>query len=97
MKVTNVTDAKNRLSAVLDWVKGGESVVILDRGTPVARLEPITRAPDQAGRIERLERSGALLRGRTAPPLDLIRAPAPRPRKGASAVATLLDERRTGR
>jgi antitoxin (DNA-binding transcriptional repressor) of toxin-antitoxin stability system len=97
MKVTTITDAKNRLSAVIDWVKGGDTVMILDRGTAVARLEPIIRRGDQSGRIERLERSGTLLRGRTTPPVDLIRSPAPRTRRGASALAALIDERRTGR
>lgn len=97
MKVTTITEAKNRLSAVIDWVKGGDTVLILDRGTAVARIEPIQGVPDQVGRIERLERSGTLLRGTTAPPIDLIRSPAPRSRKGASAVAALIEERRTGR
>jgi antitoxin (DNA-binding transcriptional repressor) of toxin-antitoxin stability system len=97
MRVTTITEAKNRLSAVIDWVKGGDTVMILDRGTAVARLEPVTRRGDQAGRVERLERSGALLRGTIAPPIDLIRSPPPRTRRGASAVAALIDERRTGR
>jgi antitoxin (DNA-binding transcriptional repressor) of toxin-antitoxin stability system len=97
MKVTTITEAKNRLSAVIDWVKGGDTVMILDRGTAVARLEPIVRRGDQAGRIERLERSGILLRGTAAPPVDMIRSPAPRAQKGASALEALIDERRSGR
>ncbi len=97
MKVTTITEAKNRLSAVIAWVKGGETVMILDRGTAVARLEPIAKDPGQTGRVERLERAGAVLRGLGLPPVDLIREPAPRIRKGTSAVAALLEERRTGR
>ncbi len=42
MKVVGITEAKNRLSALIDGLKGGSGVLIVDRGRPVARLEPIT-------------------------------------------------------
>jgi prevent-host-death family protein len=97
MKTATITEAKSRLSALIDRVRAGESVVILDRGTPVARLEPIAVRPDPSGRLMRLERAGILRVGSAPPPIDLLRSPGPRVADGASVVATLLDERRSGR
>ena len=38
MKKASITEAKNNLSALIDRVKAGASVLIVDRGRPVARL-----------------------------------------------------------
>lgn len=97
MKTASVTDAKNRLSALLDQVRGGESIVILDRGVPVARIEPIHAELNAAGRLRRLERAGMVRIGGAPPSHDELRARAPRLARGASAVAAILDERRSGR
>ena len=96
MKIATITEAKNGLSALIDQVKAGQSVVITERGIPVARIEPITSAPDQTGRLERLERAGIVKRPSAPPPLDLLRKPGPRLRDGASVVETVIEERRTG-
>jgi len=42
MKKASITHAKNNLSALIDGLKGGSPVLIVDRGRPVARLEPVT-------------------------------------------------------
>jgi prevent-host-death family protein len=98
MLVATITEAKNRLSALIDHVRGGESVLIVDRGIPVARLESAVSADaDADGRIARLERSGAMRPARTPPPIEVLSSRPPGARAGASAVAALLDERRTGR
>jgi prevent-host-death family protein len=97
MKSATITDAKNGLSALIDLVRGGESVVITDRGRPVARLEPMASVDDPPGRLLRLERAGVVRVGQAAPPVALIREPPPRPRRGTSAADALLDERRDGR
>jgi prevent-host-death family protein len=97
MKTTTITQAKNGLSALIDQVRDGESVLILDRGVPVARLEPVAAYPDPAGHLSRLERAGVIRVGEAAPPLDLLRQPAPALVGGGSAVTALLDERRSGR
>lgn len=98
--VATITEAKNRLSALIDRVKAGESVLIVDRGTPVARLESAVGASGDAeadGRIARLERAG-IVRARRAPlPVELLSSTPPRPARGASAVSALLEERRGGR
>lgn len=98
MEVASITEAKNRLSALIDRVRGGATVLILDRGVPVARLEPVTGRDEGAdAALARLERAGLVRRGKAPPPLDLIATPPPRPRSGASVVAALLEERRSGR
>jgi prevent-host-death family protein len=102
MKKASITEAKNRLSALIDIVKRGAPVLIVDHGRPVARLEPVTRLDEDErdGRLSRLIRGGVVRPGRT--PLSsspLFTAQPPRPKGDASAVAALLAERRsdTGR
>jgi prevent-host-death family protein len=97
MKTTTITDAKNRLSALIDIVRAGESVVITDRGLAVAMIEPIGSVPDATGRLLRLQRAGLIRIGTAAPPLDVLRTPPPPLSSGASGVEAVLDERRSGR
>ena len=51
MLVATITEAKNRLSALIDHVRGGESVLIVDRGIPVARLESAVNADAEPGHL----------------------------------------------
>jgi prevent-host-death family protein len=92
-----LTEAKNRLSALVDQVRAGETIVITERGRPVARLEPIVTMDDPAGRKARLERAGIVSIGRARPPLELLRSSPPSIATGASAVEALLAERRDAR
>lgn len=99
MKIASISETKNRLSALIDGLKSGSPVLIVDRGRPVARLEPVVGdgAREDEGRIARLARAGMLkLRGKT-PDKKFFKAKLPRPKKGASAVAALIEERREGR
>lgn len=97
MKIATITEAKNKLSALLDIVKAGETVVIVDRGIPVARLEPASRADDGEGRLARLERAGILTRGKRPFPLKLLLEPPPKGLPELSILDALLEERREGR
>jgi prevent-host-death family protein len=98
MLVATITEAKNQLSALIDRVRGGESVVIVDRGIPVARLESAATGPaDADGRIARLQRAGRVKPASTRPAVELLSSAPPRPRRGASAVAALLQARRESR
>jgi prevent-host-death family protein len=98
MKIVGIADAKNRLSALIDGLKGGSRVLIVDRGRPVARLEPVTGGKDeQDGRIGRLVREGILRPGKAQMRPPLMTAQPPRMKSGASAVAVLIGERRDGR
>jgi prevent-host-death family protein len=96
MKKASITEAKNNLSALIDRVKGGSSVLIVDRGRPVARLEPMSGA-DAEGRVARLVRDGIVRPARGSMPDAVLTTRPPRARKGASGVRALLDERREGR
>lgn len=96
MRTATITEAKNGLSALIDRVKAGETIVILDRGVPVARLEPMTMLADPEGRLRRLERLGLIRRGSGAVPLALLRTPPPRPTGGISITDAVLEEREEG-
>jgi prevent-host-death family protein len=97
--VASITEAKNQLSALIDRVRGGESVLIVDRGVPVARLESATTGSvEPTGRLARLQRAGIV--GPTkivAPGGSPLRGKPPRTNGDVSIVQTLVRERREGR
>jgi prevent-host-death family protein len=99
MKKASISQAKNQLSALLEKVRHGETVLITDRGRPVARLEPVsseTNAELEAA-IKELERAGVVRRPREKVNTDLLlQDPSPAP-GGASALQALLEERREAR
>src|SRR5262245_9855059 len=98
MKRASITDAKNNLSALIDGVKGGSPVLIVDRGRPVARLEPVSGVrADDGSQLARLVREGIVRPARAAMPKALFASQPPRPRAGASGVRALLEDRRDGR
>lgn len=96
--IATITEAKNQLSALIDRVRSGESVLIVDRGIPVARLESAVGSDlDADGKIARLERVGAVRAARQSPARDLLSQTPPSARSGVSVVQTLLEDRRGGR
>lgn len=99
MKKASITEAKNNLSALIDGLKGGSPVLIMDRGRPVARLEPVMtgHGTDPEGRLVRLVREGTVRPGRAPLPKSLLAGQPPRPKGGVSAVEVLIKERREGR
>ena len=99
MKKSSISETKNRLSQLLERVRRGETVLITDRNRPVARLAPVGPGlpAEVEGRLSRLERAGQLRLGSGGLVKRIVSEPAPRPKKGASAVAALLEERDTGR
>jgi prevent-host-death family protein len=98
MRSATITEAKNGLSALLDRVKAGETVVLTDRGVPVAEIRPIAAAEHPDGRVQRLVRAGILEPGRTGRiPQWIMDTPAPTAPPGASLVDAILEERREGR
>jgi prevent-host-death family protein len=100
MKKASITEARNNLSALIDGLKRGSGVLIVDRGRPVARLEPVTSGHDEEkaeGRLARLIRDGVVRPGRAVLPKTLTDARPPSPKRGTSAVRVLLEDRRQGR
>jgi prevent-host-death family protein len=84
----NIRELKSRLSHYLRLAKAGESVEIMERGTPIGRIIP-TALPVR-DRIEAMARSGLLLwnkrKLRSMEPLARVR--------GKRTVAELLVEDR---
>ena len=69
MKNASITEAKNNLSALIDSVKGGSPVLIVERGRPVARLESVRRiGSEDDDRVPRLVREGVVRPARGAAP-----------------------------
>ncbi len=89
-----VAQLKADLSRYLERVKGGQEVLVTDRGRPVARLVPVGET-ETGTRRERLVKAGLLVPGRGKVRQSLLRRPSGRAR--ASVLEALLDERRDGR
>jgi prevent-host-death family protein len=97
MKKASISEAKNNLSALIDSVKGGSPVLIVDRGRPVARLEPVSRVDPSDDRLARLVREGVVRPARGVAPKSLFASKPPRTKRGVSGVRALLNERSEGR
>ena len=95
MKSASISQAKNGLSALLDEVRRGETVLITHRGKPVARIESY-----YAGELAGQEAEAELVRRGVADPprtpLDVERflaRPVPRLADGISASRLIVAER----
>ena len=98
MKIATISQTKNQLSSLLDQVRHGETILVVDRNRPVARIEPVgAGARDADGRLLRLERTGLIRRGDARAIRRALARPAPRPRPGGDVLQALLDERGEGR
>ena len=96
MDSTPVADLKARLSRYLRRVKTGHEVVVTERGVPIAKIVPLSRGAQRAGRRDRLAKSGVLRPGRGRARKSLLRPPTGEP-TGAGVLAALLADRDEGR
>ncbi|MGE5851159.1 MAG: type II toxin-antitoxin system Phd/YefM family antitoxin [Candidatus Methylomirabilota bacterium] len=96
MKTTGVAELKARLSRYLERVKGGQEVLITERGLPVAKLVPLHVMERRASRRHRLARAGLLHLGAGRVRAALLRPPRG-PRVGGGVLKALLAEREEGR
>ena len=98
MKTTTISEAKNHLSELLARVKRGETILILDRDCPVARLEPVdpSQLPGE-DRLSELERRGVIRRPKRRPGKNLLATLPPAPKIEADVLGALLAERDEGR
>ena len=80
MKQVMVSELKARLSSFLAFVRGGETVLVLDRRTPVARIVPYE---DDDFRVDEPSRSG----------LELKSIPTVRLRKSVDSLELLQQDR----
>lgn len=95
MEKATISQLKDRLSAYLKKVRAGQSVLIVDRDEPIARLERIEAGAPGDDRLARLERAGLVRRGSGRLDPAALRRGAPR--AGASVLGALVDDRREGR
>jgi len=94
MERVTIGKLRNQLSAYLRRVKAGETVIVCDRNTPVARLEPVNQT-DSDQVLAELAAKG-IVRAPAEPwRPDLLSCDPPASR--TSIVQTLLDEREEGR
>jgi antitoxin (DNA-binding transcriptional repressor) of toxin-antitoxin stability system len=99
MKNAKISELRDGLSEYLARVRKGETVIVYDRDTPIARIEPIAAATNEPGVpdwVVEAEKRGIIsppkIRG--GPPL------VPNPVKADpkfSLLEALLEERRSGR
>ena len=82
MKRVRVAHLKAHLSAYLREVQGGESMVVCDRNTPIARLVPYDQHAD-----------GLIIREGKRPPEDLRKIRGVKPRGPVDVVRLLRDSR----
>jgi prevent-host-death family protein len=83
MSEVKIAELKARLSAYLAEVRRGETVVVYDRSTPVARLVPFEKEPDDIVIIEA-----------SVSPTELRKIKGVRPKKRIDADKLLRELRR---
>ena len=94
MKKASVSELKNQISRYLDYVKHGETVLVLDRMVPVAELKPVT-AKSSSGKLVALERKGIIRLGSGKIREKFFKEKLSG--KRARILDALLEERETGR
>jgi prevent-host-death family protein len=94
MKQAKVSDLKNQLSRYLDYVRHGETVLVVDRNTPVAELRPLSEETSH-GKLAALERKGIVRRGQNRLPRKFFKEILGG--KGSGVLKALLEEREQGR
>lgn len=98
MEKATISQLKNSLSAYLDKVRAGETVLVLDRAKPIARIERVDAGDAMdagVARLVRLERAGLVRRAAGTLSAKDVGGKAPKAKK--SVVAALLEERRESR
>ena len=94
-----ISEVKDGMSAYLRRVKSGESVLVMERRTPIARIVPVGVDSDRGGegdrvdreaKLVRLEQAGIVVRRGSGSPLAVLGQPL---RSGAGILEALLEER----
>jgi prevent-host-death family protein len=82
MKRAKVSDLKARLSGYLASVRAGDTVVVCDRNTPIARIVPYDERDD-----------GFVVHEAEQPGADVRKIPRVKPRKRVDVVRMLREDR----
>lgn len=82
-------DLKTRLGGYLQQVRQGRTLVITDRGEPVAELRPLSGADSEDAKLEQLTALGAVVRTEKRPlaPFRAVRG------RGRSVSDAILEDR----
>jgi prevent-host-death family protein len=98
MKCAKISQIRDHLSEYLRTVRKGETVIIYDRATPVARLEPVpTTARDAPLSYQKALAAGILMPPRAVDDaLQKLERP-PKSKQPAQLVNALIEERRAER
>lgn len=100
MITANISKTKNELSRYLDAVRGGETVLILDRNQPIAQIQPLSgRHQVSSARLDELSAKGLVSRPQALArswPAGLL-AVVGDAKTGLGSVDALLEERDSGR
>ena len=96
MKTAAVSKLKAYLSEYLNQVKAGNEVLITDRGKPVARLVPISRAKAPGESLAKMEKQGLIKLGSGRLPKEFWTLPRAEDPQGL-VLKALLEEREEGR
>jgi prevent-host-death family protein len=92
MRRATVSHLKNRLSEFLRLVKRGQTIEVVERGIPIARIQPILAGEGSGDeRLQRLVVGGVVAQGRR--PLDLSWLKEPPVVAGVDPVRVLIEER----
>jgi antitoxin (DNA-binding transcriptional repressor) of toxin-antitoxin stability system len=97
MRNARISELRDGLSEYLARVRKGETVIVYDRDTPIARIEPIPPADENLPEwVREAERRGTLTppRVRDRKPLEITPVKAD---SRFSLLEALLEERRSGR
>ncbi len=96
MQTATVVRLKTELSRYLRLVKGGDEIVVTERGVAVARLVPIPKGSRDLESLRDLERQGLIRLGSGRLPRDFWKLPRARDPRGA-VLKALLEEREASR
>ncbi len=95
MRTTSISQLKAQLSAYLDIVRGGDEVIVTDRGRMIARLVPVQDGQRQDSRRDELLATGRLRAPSARLPRNFRERPRPKDPAGRS-LAIVLEERGEG-
>ena len=97
MRNARISELRDKLSEYLAKVRKGETVIVYDRDTPIARIDPIATDPGETSAMA----LDAYRRGVATPPKirdgKRLPMPPPIPKKPLNLLEALLEERRSGR
>jgi prevent-host-death family protein len=96
MTNARISELRDSLSEYLARVRKGETIIVYDRDTPIARIEPIAPSDENVpGWVREAERRGVMSPPKNSGPAVL--GPPVKIDPKFSVLEALLEERRTGR